>query len=393
MVACLAILFLGLATSSLHALTSTADLDFPSVNGPIYGVAQGGDTILIGGAFSVVDGVGRARIAALDAYSGQLWDWNPNITDGFVYRIHIVGDKVYVGGSFSDVNGVARNRMAAFNLPTHAADPAVLDPAWDPDVNGTIDEVASSGGKIYICGNFTTVSGVTRNYAAALSPANGVDAVTVDPWHPDFGGRCRALLPHGNRVYCGGPFTTVKGGTARNRLAAFEPADGVNTAVLDEAWSPNVGATAVYCLASDGVHLYLGGDFISTGGNSNHGILSAVELANGLNTGAVIADWDPPLIFPLVRRILIVDEFVIALGSFVLSDHNQYLVAFQRAALGYTLDPWAPTPNGVVYDGTLSGAGFLVAGGFTTMEGVHAPGKIAGFNSTVPVRFRAYTAE
>jgi hypothetical protein len=58
--------------------------------------------------------VTRNRLAAVDASTGLVTSFNPNV-NGTVNAVAVAGATVYTGGSFSAVNGsVARSNLAAF---------------------------------------------------------------------------------------------------------------------------------------------------------------------------------------------------------------------------------------------------------------------------------------
>ena len=58
-----------------------AHLDTGSIHGPVLALARAGDQLFIVGNFEVVDGLKRAGLAALDATSGRLLDWNLDPAD------------------------------------------------------------------------------------------------------------------------------------------------------------------------------------------------------------------------------------------------------------------------------------------------------------------------
>lgn len=90
--------------------------------------------------------------------------------------------------------------------------------------------------------------------------------------------RVRALLVHGETIYAGGRFTVSQGGVTRSNLAAFD----LNGNLRPEfAAAPN---GSVWALATDGVSLFVGGEFTRL---ELEGRLAAVDLV----TGAVKRDF------------------------------------------------------------------------------------------------------
>ena len=71
-------------------------------------------------------------------------------------------------------------------------------------------------------GDFTQVSGVTRNRVVALNAQTGA---VITGFNPNANSRVSALAINGNTLYMGGTFGTV-GGQARSRLAAVNATTG-----------------------------------------------------------------------------------------------------------------------------------------------------------------------
>src|SRR5664279_4525474 len=156
--------------------------------------------------------------------------------DGVAWSQVIVGGTVYVGGRFANArpagaaagtNQTPRANVLAYDLATGA-----LNTAFAPSTNAQVLSVAASpdGSRVYIAGDFTSVSGVTRDRVAAFDTATGA---LIASFAPNVNGRVKTLIATNDRVYIGGGFTTVNG-TGRTRLAAIRASDG---AVLD--WAPS----------------------------------------------------------------------------------------------------------------------------------------------------------
>lgn len=74
-----------------------------------------GSTLYVGGDFSAIDGVARSRVAAFSTVSGALTSFAPTL-NGRVRGIAVSGSAVYLGGSFSRVGTTVRNRIASVTL-------------------------------------------------------------------------------------------------------------------------------------------------------------------------------------------------------------------------------------------------------------------------------------
>ncbi len=137
----------------------------PNANNPVrVVVVQPDGKILIGGDFTMVQGVTRNRIARLNADGTLDTAFNPNAS-GVVYSIALAADgKVLAGGNFTSIGGQTRNNIARLDAATGAAD------SFDPNANGGVLSIAvQSDGKVLAGGFFTTIGGQTRSLFARLS--------------------------------------------------------------------------------------------------------------------------------------------------------------------------------------------------------------------------------
>src|SRR5262249_40196975 len=67
----------------------------PEVAGEVYVIAPTSTMVYLGGYFSSVGGSPRERIAAVDATTGAVIDWNPTGTEGLVFALAVSGSTVY----------------------------------------------------------------------------------------------------------------------------------------------------------------------------------------------------------------------------------------------------------------------------------------------------------
>ena len=162
--------------------------------------------------------------------------------NGVVWSQAVVGNTVYVAGKFTRArpagapvgsSEVVRNNLMAYDIRT-----GVMT-SWAPSLNAQALVVTASpdGSRIYVGGDFTSVSGVTRNRVAALHPTTGA---VIGTFAPSVGSQVRALAATDTTVYLGGNFSSV-GSQPRARLAAVRASNG---ALLP--WNPTLqpGPTA-----------------------------------------------------------------------------------------------------------------------------------------------------
>ena len=184
----------------------------------------------------------RHNAAAINATTGKLTAWNPNVT-GRVDSIRIANHRAYLAGLFTAVRGQPRTNAAAVGLD--AGKPS----AWQASTNGSVRTLAiAPGGNILMGGDFTRVAGKARSHLAAVTPAGRLTA-----WAPKLGQvtgfacppRCHPVVftirmsPNGKNVYFGGHFGLVNG-VSRNEAAEVPLAGGKTTL----AFNPNIYSAA-----------------------------------------------------------------------------------------------------------------------------------------------------
>jgi uncharacterized delta-60 repeat protein len=171
---------------------------------------------VIGGAFSNYNGVSRVHVAKL--FSSGLLDpnFNPRVVNGgFVYAVASQPDgKVIIGGAFTNVDGFMRGRIARFNAN------GTLDFGFNTGTGANADIrgiAVQPDGRIIIVGGFTNFNGVTRMRVARLESTGALDPVFDPGRGADNTVYSVALEPDG-KVVIGGAFTMVNG-FVRNGVA------------------------------------------------------------------------------------------------------------------------------------------------------------------------------
>ncbi|HET7224697.1 MAG TPA: PQQ-binding-like beta-propeller repeat protein [Candidatus Eisenbacteria bacterium] len=319
------------------------------------GILVSGSTVYVGGGFATIGGKSRLYIAAIDAVTGEVLDWNAH-ANGIANPLAIHGRTIYVGGGFSQIGGLSRNNIAALDVKTGDA------MAWNPDADGWVSGVALWGRRVYACGVFRHIGGQRRVALAELDPETGL----ATDWNPDVGPAGNSNLVtmsvRGDVLYVGGYCKSVSG-MPRQSVAAFR----LTTGRLDD-WDPEPGfapnnVPIVFTLASDGKSIYVGGQFDQIGGRTRH---YAAEL--GMRTGSA-TDWNPD---PnrIVYALGACDSLIYMGGEFkTVGAHRIHNIAALDLATGQAKD-WNANMDGVevtslaVYGGRVYvGGAFRNAGG------------------------------
>ena len=348
--------------AAVDAVSGTATPWNPDPNQVVRTIAVAGSTVYLGGEFTQVNllsiPVTRHHAAAVDATLGVATGWNPDVS-GSVTAIAPTTSAVYLGGTFSGggaLNGtLTRNRLAAVDPTSGAAT------AWDPNANGSVQALATSGTSVFAGGAFTSLGGQPRRNAAALSAADG----SLTPWDPEPNNTVRALAVSGSTVYLGGQFGgagSIGGSAVRNGLAAVDAQSGAVG-----LWNPDVTGT-VDALAVAGSTVYAGGAFSSVqSGSTTRNNAAAFDAGTGNPTA-----WNPNL-NQTVNALAIVGSLVYLGGDF--SGPNSVNGSAQRdhaaavdASTG-TATGWDPAPNDSVRAVLPSGPTVYLGGDFMTVNG------------------------
>jgi hypothetical protein len=166
----------GAAAVAQPTLVNTVPASFtPNVNdGTVYGITQVGSWIVVGGSFTSVTPHGsstaqsRPYLFAYDQSTGAVDTAFSPALDGAVNAV-VPGPTtgtVYVGGRFNTVNGVKSKGLALLNLGNGAAVSGFKAPAMD----GVVQDLRLSNGKLWIVGSFTALAGTTHQGAGTLNP-------------------------------------------------------------------------------------------------------------------------------------------------------------------------------------------------------------------------------
>ncbi len=259
----------GVSRIALARLNSDGSLDstFDAGTGPnntftleIAALADG--KILIGGTFSLYNGVERKAFARLNAdgsldtsFLGNLNSGISNAADVEAILVDANG-KIFIGGSFLSVNGTSINNIAKLNSD------GSLDLTFTPPIPSGISASIRSlalqpDGKLLVGG-----WGVSNNQAPLLYRlnANGTQDSTFNSGKIGFGSSSEGVfsiisLPNG-RILIGGQFSSINGVVRRN-VARL-----ISNGSLDYAFDPqNLSKSISAMLVQADGNLVVGGSF------------------------------------------------------------------------------------------------------------------------------------
>lgn len=286
----------GTAINRLARITRSGALDNTftvgsGANGQVTASAVDANSrVLIGGSFSMYNGVQRARLARLNVNGTLDTDFNigTGIGGGTVNAIAVQADgKVIVGGTFNAFNGVAQNRLVRLNAD------GSRDASFNigTGLNGDVYSVAiDADGKVLVGGVFTNINGTARPGLARLTTTGAVDTAFDPGAGPNAAVYCIAIQRDG-RILIGGVFTSYNGSTPASRIARI-----LRNGTFDSSFSPGTGFNSwVYTITLQGDGKILaGGDFTTYNGSTRNRLVRLNvdgSIDSGFNTGTTANNW------------------------------------------------------------------------------------------------------
>jgi uncharacterized delta-60 repeat protein len=251
---------------------------------------QSDGRILVAGSFTTFNGEARGRVARLNADGSLDTRFGPGRSGANLYVSDLalqIDGKILIGGYFTAVDNIRRARIARLNAD------GSLDESFGYFKSGAVGNVVTlalqSDGKVLIGGDFTSVNSVKRGRVARLNSDGSLDtAFRVLP--SGFDREVRDILVQADgRVLVAGAFSQVMG-QRRGGVARLQ-ADGRLDDSFLAAQSPSAGANALVraiSMQADG-RILVGGDFTVFNG------LPRSRLAR-LGRSGVFIDTEPPVI-------------------------------------------------------------------------------------------------
>ena len=172
---------------------------------------QSDGQILLGGAFTQVQGAPRTNLARLSSlgvldngFSPAVGVAGAGLLAG-VYTIAVQPDgRILIGGDFTSVTGMPRTNIARLTSQ------GIVDMTFNanPGLNGAVNSIAlQSNGKIVLGGFFTQIGGTNRNYVARLNSDGALDHTFLAGAGADDAVYTTTVQPDG-QVLIGGFFTS-----------------------------------------------------------------------------------------------------------------------------------------------------------------------------------------
>ncbi|HET7245289.1 MAG TPA: hypothetical protein VFJ07_10685 [Streptosporangiaceae bacterium] len=220
-----------------------------------------------------------------------------------IRQIADCGGNMYAVGTFTQISGwngsstqtFTRNRIFRFS----DASPFTVDATWDPNVNGTVNTIAFSGGDCshaYIGGQFTSVGGTAVKNIAEIDTTTGA---VVPAFKSNSSGQVETILAVNGHLLTGGFFKGINGSTTDPYYISLNPATGkddgfVHLNISGHIVFPGVknNSTEVFNqqLSHGGTLVLVEGDYTSVGGQNRRQIFM-IDVSGAT---ATLTGWTSP---------------------------------------------------------------------------------------------------
>ena len=254
----------------------------------IHGVAaqSSGKAIVVGSLIWPNDGVAYGGVGRLNLNGSLDKAFNPGSgPDDQVFAVAVQSDdKVFIGGFFGHVNGATRNGVARLNADGEL-DNGFVSTLPAVRVISAI-AVQPTDGKIIVGGQSGGSIAIPRKNIARLLPSGTVDDTFRPGTGPDAQVRSIALQGDG-KIVIGGEFTSVNG-VPRNGVARLNP-DGTLDATFDTSPVPPIGAF-IWSVA-----VQPDGKVLAAGAFNAYGGILRRNIVRLNTTGGVDLSFDPGL--------------------------------------------------------------------------------------------------
>lgn len=178
-------------------------------NGNVTTLCQRGDTLIVGGQYTGIEGV-----ANTNRLSGYIWSTETAISigtcNGDVGFVGMIGSNLFAGGGFTTIGGVSANRVA-MNDGTGWK-------AYGTGMANSVNQVVLYNTDTLFGGSFTTANGVTCNGLAKWNGTTFVNYGHGVKLNSGGVGLVFTMMPYNNKLYIGGQFDSVQSVYCKNYI-------------------------------------------------------------------------------------------------------------------------------------------------------------------------------
>lgn len=189
----------------------------------LLGLAAASITLVTAAAAGIAPAASAVNAPLPSVVSQQPAANTPWVLDGQVNAIANIGNRVFVGGTFTQVKNVGNGNPQTINsLFAYDKTTGLIDQTWLPALDGTITAIKPSADNtsLYIGGTFHTVNGVTANYLAKI---NATTNTLVTAFTPGVNGWVNDLRVSNGKVYVAGFFDKLRNVSARASVPSTPP--------------------------------------------------------------------------------------------------------------------------------------------------------------------------
>ena len=318
-------------------------ITFPTGIGSANSLALHDGVLYVTGNFSLVNGEERANAAAIDAESGALLPWNPQLNNiGRV--IDVIDNRIMLGGDFQTIGSTGQHGL-------------LTDEGGSPENQINLDlptlarqSISDGEGGFYVVRN-SAVQFSTEQHINRIDSTGQITPFTLGSSHRPRGVRSMKVY-NGVLIVAATEISSLSG--QGNAYMAFYNGTTGNRLPISFALNGRVDDLNVI-----GDRLFLAGQFSSVNGEVRNGLASINLLTQDLEP------WTCSVMSSAGRTIHSGDTLYVT-GSFNTVGHAQYGLALDVHSLepSYT----GASPNGVVSCAISDGGdGWYIGGAFTKM--------------------------
>ncbi|MFN8155434.1 MAG: T9SS type A sorting domain-containing protein [Bacteroidia bacterium] len=328
--------------AAIDTITAMPTAWNPAPDGEVLTICIGDSTLAAGGLFMTIAGQNNRHLAIFDL-SGNIKPINPEL-DNHVHSLLYDNNTIITGGEFQFSQTQERKRLFSIDLLNKG-----IPTLFNPNLNSNVTQLVKSDKALYVCGFFTSIGTVSRNYVAAFDLNSGA----LLPFSPKLNGipYCMALRKS-NLILTGG-FTKAELTISRKYIASYN----LVTNTLN-SWNMDISSN-IFGASFSGNNLLLYGKDLTIN-SSRRNNLFAFDL-----TTQKVTNWNPGP--DKICTALLNDNATLYVGGAFTSmrgNPRNCLAAFNTSTL--SLKPWAPAvlTNDTVRDIAASNDTIYIAGTF-----------------------------